>query len=80
MKTEYRKWLSEKLIELRTESKKTQNQRAAELGIKVRTYQSYEEGRAQAPLNVIVKVCQLHEITVDIFLLGSPMQIDGVNN
>lgn len=75
MKTAYRKWMSQKLIQLRDEKKLTQAQLARDLQVNLKVYQSYEEGRAQPAIPFIVKVSKHFGISLDQFMVDCPTEI-----
>lgn len=70
MKTQYRKWIAKKLRQLRGEW--TQQFVADQLEIKLRTYQAYEEARAEPGLRLLKKICILFSISLDEFTVDSP--------
>lgn len=76
MKTAYRKWIAARLKELRLLKQLSQKQIADLLEIKLRTYQSYEEGRAEPSLLTVKNFCRIIHIKVDHFLINSPETSD----
>lgn len=74
MKTAYREWIAGRLKELRQLKKYSQKQVADLLSIKLRTYQSYEEGRAEPSIFTVKNFCKCVKIKVDEFLKTSPVK------
>ncbi len=72
MKTAYRKWIAEKLHNLRTSNNYTQFDVANAISIKISTYTPYEYGHAEPSLLTMQKLCKLYKMTVDEFLTGCP--------
>lgn len=72
MKNQYRKWIMDRLKEIRRVKRLKQKQVAEKLGIKLSTYQSYEEGRAEPSIFTLKMFCKLCKIKIDKFLQDSP--------
>ena len=64
-----------RLKELRRERGKTQMQVAEFLHIKQNAYSQYETGRREIPLNLLIRLTEYYEVSVD-FLLGLTDQED----
>lgn len=62
--------LAERLIKLRKEKKKTQQQISSILGITRPAYTAYERGTRQPDYETLQKLAELFEVSID-FLLGS---------
>lgn len=60
---------AERLKELRTERGFTLKQVSAALFIPLQTYANYEHGTREPPLDLLIAICDLYEITAD-YLLG----------
>ena len=60
---------AERLKELRTERGFTLKQVSASLFIPLQTYANYEHGTREPPLDLLIAICDLYEITAD-YLLG----------
>lgn len=60
---------AERLNELRTERGFTLKQVSAALFIPLQTYANYEHGTREPPLDLLIAICDLYEITAD-YLLG----------
>ncbi|MBR2885312.1 MAG: helix-turn-helix transcriptional regulator [Clostridia bacterium] len=60
-----------KLKELREDRDLTQKQIAEILDCKQNTYQQYESGKRQIPLQALVKLCNFYKISAD-YILGLP--------
>lgn len=58
-----------RLKELRKESNKTQKELADYLNIKQNTYSQYENGQRQVPIEVLLRLADYFEVSVD-YLLG----------
>lgn len=74
MKRAYRKYIADKIKGFRKSAAYTQIHVADTLGIKVRTYQAYEEARAEPSLLLVEKICSLYNISVDNLLYDSPFR------
>ena len=72
MKNIYRKWIGERLKYFRDLLKLDQSQFAAMIGKTRQCYAAYEEGRAEPAIFTLKQICDIHSITVDKFLEGSP--------
>ena len=59
----------ERLISLREESGITQQMLAFDLGISRTTYAHYEQGSHEPPIENLVKLSKIYDVTVD-YLLG----------
>lgn len=60
--------ISERIIQLREESKKTQKEVAEYLGTNIQTYQRYEYGTREPKIQVIKKLSTLYNVTTDYIL------------
>ncbi len=60
-----------KIRELREERDLTQQQIADTLNCKQNTYQQYESGRRQIPLEILKKLCKFYGVSAD-YILGLP--------
>lgn len=58
-----------RLREARMKSKKTQKQTAEMLGMQLRSYQFYEEGRAEPSIKKVLALADFFDVTTD-YLLG----------
>ncbi|MBQ2717560.1 MAG: helix-turn-helix transcriptional regulator [Clostridia bacterium] len=58
-----------KLKELREENNLTQSQIAEFLNIKQNTYSQYENEKRQLPIDVLIKLSKLYNVTTD-YILG----------
>lgn len=58
-----------RLKELRKERNLTQTQIAQQLNIKQNTYSQYENGDRQVPLEIIIQLSKIYEVSTD-YLLG----------
>lgn len=54
--------LATNLSKARKACKLTQTATARELGVKVRTYRAYEEGRATPSPQLLVRICRLYKV------------------
>ena len=61
--------LSERLKDLRTERGLTLKQVASELSIPLQTYANYEHGTREPPLDLLISMCELFNVTAD-YLIG----------
>lgn len=59
----------ENLRDLRKDFGYTQEQIATHLNISQRAYSHYENGTREIPLDLLIKVCQLYEVSLD-FMVG----------
>ena len=57
-----------KLRELREDRDLTQQEIASILNCKQNTYQQYESGKRQVPIQVLVKLCLLYGVSADYIL------------
>lgn len=57
--------IKENLKQFRIKNKYTQKEIAQILGISYRTYQSYEYGQNQVPINIIYKLVALYRCSYD---------------
>nr|WP_273834985.1 helix-turn-helix transcriptional regulator [Pseudalkalibacillus sedimenti] len=74
--------LAKRLIKLRNEKKKTQQQIADILGITRPAYTAYERGSRQPDYDTLQKIAEIHTVTTD-YLLGrtdNPQSSDTKNN
>lgn len=61
--------MKDRLKELRLERKLSQKQVAEYLGISTRAYSHYEIGDREPSISLLVKLCDLFEVTVD-YMIG----------
>lgn len=61
--------MKDRLKELRLERKLSQKQVAEYLGISTRAYSHYEIGDREPSISLLVKLCDLFEVTAD-YLIG----------
>lgn len=66
------------LRELRKEQNLTQKAVSEKLGIPEPTYGAYEQGRTEPPIDLIIKLANIFECSVD-YLLGRASELDVVN-
>lgn len=78
MKSAYRNWIAQRLIELRNSRNMTQQNAALILGLKLGRYQSYEEERAQPPIPVVIKIAKYYGLSLDQFFEGCPEEQQAV--
>ena len=62
-------FMGEKIRELRTEQKMTQEQLANRLGLVKGSISAYEQGTKYPSLEVLVNICQIFNVSAD-YLLG----------
>jgi len=62
--------LSERLKEIRKELRLTQDEFANSLGLKIRTYASYERAENEPPYSMLVKLCETYNINANWLLCG----------
>ena len=60
-----------KIKELREEKDLTQQQIADILNCKQNTYQQYESGKRQLPIQALIKLCNYYGVSAD-YILGLP--------
>ena len=60
-----------KIKELREEKDLTQQQIADILNCKQNTYQQYESGKRQLPIQALIKLCAFYGVSAD-YILGLP--------
>lgn len=66
---EERKFMTaEALLELRKGKKWSQKEVAAKLDIKPSTYNTYESGRTEPPIEILVRLSYLYEIPIDVIV------------
>ena len=65
----YERLKFERIRDLRVDRNYTQQQIADYLGVKQNTYSQYEIGVLNYPLDVVIKLADLYEVSVD-YLLG----------
>lgn len=65
----YERLKFERIRDLRVDHNYTQQQIADYLGVKQNTYSQYEIGVLNYPLDVVIKLADLYEVSVD-YLLG----------
>jgi DNA-binding XRE family transcriptional regulator len=65
--------LKDRLKELRLKAGYTQNGFAVAVEINYRTYQSYEDGRAEPSIKTMQKLAAFHGVTID-ELINGPME------
>ncbi len=58
-----------RLREVRAKSGKTQKQTAEMLGMKLRSYQFYEEGKAEPSIAKLIALADFFDVTLD-YLMG----------
>lgn len=68
----------ENLRELRKENSLTQKQLASKVNIPETTYQAYEQGRTEPSIEVMIKLANVLECSVD-YLIGRATALDIVN-
>lgn len=68
----------ENLRQLRKENNLTQREVASKIALLETTYQSYEAGRTEPPIEIIIKLADIFECSVD-YLLGRASELDVVN-
>lgn len=68
--------VADNLKRLRTAGRFKQREVAEGVGISVRKYQSYEEGRASPPLETLIYLAHFHSVTVNDLLTENFMK-DG---
>ena len=64
--------LQNNILSLKRQNNFTQGAVAERLNIPVKTYASYEEGRARPPIEVIDRICDLYNVTFK-ELIGSEL-------
>ena len=69
MAMRYERLKFERIRDLRVDRNYTQQQIADYLGVKQNTYSQYEIGVLNYPLDVVIKLADLYEVSVD-YLLG----------
>ena len=69
MAMRYERLKFERIRDLRVDHNYTQQQIADYLGVKQNTYSQYEIGVLNYPLDVVIKLADLYEVSVD-YLLG----------
>ena len=74
MKNQYRKWIGDRLKDLRKIANIDQEVFATMVGKNRPAYAAYEEGRAEPSILTLKKICDIHNITVDKFLEGCPTE------
>lgn len=57
------------LRKIRMEKKKTQKQTAEALGMELRSYQFYEEGRAEPSIKKLIALADFFDVSLD-YLMG----------
>lgn len=72
MKTIYRTWIGKRLKHFRELRKHSQSQISNLIDIKLCTYQSYEEGRAEPSIFTLKMFCKICKVKMDKFLQDSP--------
>lgn len=58
-----------RLREIRMEKKKTQKQTAEVLGMKVRSYQTYEQGKLEPNIKKLIILADFFDVSLD-YLMG----------
>lgn len=58
-----------RLKDLREDNELTQSKLAEQLHVKQNTYSQYENGQRQVPLNILIKLADLYNVTLD-YLVG----------
>ena len=58
----------ERLEELRKDKRMNQTKIAEMLGISQRNYSHYEKGDTNIPLDILIKLAQIHETSIDYLL------------
>lgn len=53
---------SRNLTKLRTKKRITQEEAASAIGVKLKRYQAWEEGRNKPRMSVLEKICEFYEI------------------
>jgi transcriptional regulator with XRE-family HTH domain len=71
-KSEWRKWVSKRIQQLRAAKNLTLKQVADSLDFKLARYSSYEEGRAEPSICTLKRLCSVFGISVDQFYEGCP--------
>ena len=56
---------SDSLKTIRNQSKKTQRETAEYLGIKIRTYQTYEGGQSEPNISSLIKLADFFMVSLD---------------
>lgn len=56
---------NERLKELRQQSPMLQKDIAASIGISVRTFQQYEQGKAEPNIEKLIKLADIFDVTLD---------------
>lgn len=62
--------LKQRLLSLRKAKEMSQTDVANKLGIAFRTYQNYENEKNSIPHDIVVKLSQLHKVSLNFILLG----------
>ena len=68
--------IAERLRMLRILNKLTEEEAAEELGMKIKVYKKYENGRANYELDPLMKIAQYYFVTLD-YVAGN--YTDGIN-
>jgi len=63
------KYFTQRLKEIRTQNKKTQEEIGNVLGITKQQYQLYESGKREIKVNQIITLCQYYNISPE-YILG----------
>lgn len=80
MKTEYRKWIGERLKYFRTEQKLTPGQLAGKIPMNKKTYGHYEDGYTLPSIIRLKAICEALSTSLDKFMEGSPAkEVDSVS-
>lgn len=74
MKNKYRMWIAEKLVSGRLSMRMSQKQLAEIIELKLRTYQAYEESRAEPSIFTLEKICTALKTTLNEFMADSPLK------
>ncbi|MDE5618296.1 MAG: helix-turn-helix domain-containing protein [Clostridia bacterium] len=61
-------YLHLRIKELRCEYGKTQAQLAQDLNVKQNTYSQYENGHRQIPLDLLIRLAEYYDVTIDYLL------------
>lgn len=72
MKTEYRKWIGQRLKYFRTLAKMTVGQVAEAIAMNKKTYCHYEDGYTLPSIITLKSICEVFATTLDKFMEGSP--------
>lgn len=59
---------NERLKQLRTESPIMQKDIAAQIGVSVRTYQQYEQGKTEPNIEKLLKLAEIFNVSLDYLL------------